>query len=78
MVPQIKNPTKIVQEISHTTAEQALGVSQINNSIQHLNNENQKSAVTSEELSANSSELFIKSEKLKELIDYFDSSIYYS
>ncbi len=71
MTPNIKNNAMIVREISISSAEQAAGANQINNSIQNLNSDTQRNAITSEELSANAHELFKQSENLKKLVSSF-------
>ena len=74
MIPNIKSNAEIVKEISGSSAEQAVGADQINDSIQNLNSDTQKNASTSEELAAYSHDLFNQSEKLKKLVSFFKTN----
>ena len=61
-----------MQEIEAASNEQANGTIQVNNAIQQLNSITQQSAAASVELSSNASKLADLSEKLNELMRFFD------
>lgn len=71
LLPEIQRTTKLVKEIANSSNEQALGVGQINDSLQQLNNVAQQNAAASEEMAASSEELSAQAEELNELVNYF-------
>jgi methyl-accepting chemotaxis protein len=74
MIPNIKTNETVATEISVSSSEQATGANQINGAIQSLNQDTQKNAVTTEELSANANELLNQSEKLNKLVLSFKNN----
>ncbi|HEX3007997.1 MAG TPA: methyl-accepting chemotaxis protein [Bacteroidales bacterium] len=71
IVPRIGKATTLIQEISVASMEQNSGATQINYSIQQLNNSSQLSATSSEELAATASTIDEHSEKLVEHTAFF-------
>jgi len=72
IVPEIQRTSQLVQEISSASREQSAGADQINSAIQQLNMVTQRNAASSEELSTNAVELSAQSEKMKEVISFFN------
>jgi methyl-accepting chemotaxis protein len=70
-LPKIKNSTKLVQEITASSAEQSNGAEQVNSAIQQLNDITQQTAAASEEMASSSEELSGQAEQLREAISYF-------
>ncbi|MBK8806179.1 MAG: MCP four helix bundle domain-containing protein [Bacteroidales bacterium] len=71
VLPNINNTTLLVQEIASASNEQNNGVSQVNISIQQLNNVTQDNASASEQVAANSIELSSQAENLSQILSYF-------
>lgn len=71
LVPQIQVSANLVKDISNSSIEQSAGASQINSSIQKLNEVAQVNASSSEELASSAEELAGQAEQLKELISFF-------
>lgn len=71
IVPRIQKAGTLINEISMTSLEQNEGASQINLSIQQLNNSSQMSASSSEELANTAGNVDQHSEKLVEYTSYF-------
>jgi len=71
LIPEVEKNGSLTQEIASSSAEQKLGIEQVNSSIQQLNSLTQQNASTSEELASNAEELFGRAEHLMELISFF-------
>lgn len=71
ILPEIDKTAKFVQEIAAASQEQSVGVDQINNTIQQLNNISQENAAASEQLVLKSEEMNDQSFKLKDIIAFF-------
>ncbi len=71
IVPNIQNTSDLVQEISSSSDEQAIGVSQINESMNQLDKTTQQTASASEELAATSEELNSQANQLLDSVDFF-------
>ncbi len=71
IVPNIQKTSDLVQEISSSSDEQAIGVAQINESMTQLDKTTQQSAAASEELAATSEELNGQANQLLEAVDFF-------
>jgi methyl-accepting chemotaxis protein len=71
IVPKVERTTSLIKEITAASIEQNSGTSQINVSIQQLNNNSQLSASSSEELAATANSLDENSSKLVELTTTF-------
>ncbi len=70
-LPNIKDTSTLVQEISAASVEQNNGVHQINDAIQQLNSVTQQNASSSEELASSAEELNSQAELLRESISFF-------
>lgn len=71
IVPQVKDASRLVQEIAASSAEQASGAEQVNNAIQQLSHVIQQNAAASEEMASSSEELSSQAESLKTTISFF-------
>lgn len=71
MVPDIRKTADLVQEIAAASAEQNLGVGQINQAISHVSHAMQQNAAASEELGATSEELSSQAIRLQSVMTYF-------
>jgi methyl-accepting chemotaxis protein len=71
IVPNIQKTSDLVQEITSSSDEQAIGVAQINESMTQLDNTTQQSAAASEELAATSEELNGQANQLLDAVDFF-------
>ncbi len=68
---EILKTLQYVQEIASSSKEQAIGVNQINDAIQQLNDISQKNSVNSELISVKSGELFNQADKLNKITEFF-------
>ncbi|MGK0411542.1 MAG: methyl-accepting chemotaxis protein [Shewanella psychromarinicola] len=71
IVPNIQKTSDLVQEITSSSDEQAIGVAQINESMTQLDKTTQQSAAASEELAATSEELNGQANQLLDAVDFF-------
>lgn len=71
MLPLINESHVLVTHINNACSEQNIGINQINNAVQELNFVTQRTAVNSEQIAANSEELFLLTVNLKNLINKF-------
>jgi methyl-accepting chemotaxis protein len=71
LVPDIQKTTELVQEISASSKEQALGLDQINSAIQQLNQVVQQNAGGAEEMASTAEELSSQAEQLQGTIAFF-------
>jgi len=71
LVPDIQKTTELVQEISASSKEQALGADQINSAIQQLNQVVQQNAGAAEEMASTAEQLSSQSEQLQGTIAFF-------
>lgn len=71
-LPNIINTTRLVQEISASSAEQNNGAGQVNSAIQLLNNVTQQNAAAAEEMATSSEELASQASLLKDLVSFFN------
>ena len=71
IVPLIEKNARLVKEITASSLEQNTGTSQINLSVQQMNDISQQTAFASDELAAKAAQLNQQAEKLTELISYF-------
>jgi methyl-accepting chemotaxis protein len=72
IVPEIKQTSNLIKEISAACNEQNSGSEQINNSINGLNQVTQQAAAASEELATSSEELANQANELKDAVMYFN------
>ncbi len=68
---EVSKTAKMVQEISASSKEQAVGAQQVNHAINELNQVTQSNAAASEELASSSSEMKIQANKLTEMVGKF-------
>ena len=71
MLPNIRKTADLVQEISASSEEQGIGVSQVNTAMGQLDQVSQQSAASSEELAATSEELSASADQLQKIIGFF-------
>ncbi len=71
LVPDIEKTSKLVEEISTSSQEQAAGASQVNTAIQQLDKVTQENTSASEEMSATAEELASQAEQLQAAIAFF-------
>lgn len=71
IVPNIQKTSDLVQEITSSSDEQAIGISQINESMNQLDQTTQQNASASEELAATSEELNGQANQLLDSVDFF-------
>lgn len=71
LLPEIEKTTDLVQEITMSTMQQSLGVSQVNDSVQQMNHVAQQNAAASEEMAAGAEELSAQAEHLNDLVSFF-------
>jgi methyl-accepting chemotaxis protein len=71
MLPKITESTQLVHEIVNSTVEQTTGISQVNTSIQLMNQVTQQNAAASEEMAAGAEELSSQAQSLKEMVSFF-------
>ncbi|CAK0751504.1 methyl-accepting chemotaxis protein [Gammaproteobacteria bacterium] len=71
MVPSIRKTSNLVREIASASAEQSLGVGQINAAMGQLNQATQQNASASEELAATAEELGGQADQLQQLMAFF-------
>ncbi|MDI5835759.1 methyl-accepting chemotaxis protein [Shewanella xiamenensis] len=75
IVPNIQKTSDLVQEISSSSEEQAIGISQINDSMLQLDKATQQNASASEELAATSEELNGQANQLLDAVEFFKLAI---
>ena len=75
IVPNIQKTSDLVQEISSSSDEQAIGIAQINESMSQLDKTTQQSAASSEELAATSEELNGQANQLLDAVDFFTLNV---
>jgi methyl-accepting chemotaxis protein len=71
IVPEIEKTAQLIQGIKLASAEQEVGINQINNAIQQLNNIAQQNAFSSENMANSSQDLNTLADKLKKTISFF-------
>ncbi len=71
LLPEIKKTTDLVNEISHSSKQQAIGITQVNEAMQQLNQASQQGAAASEELASSAEELSAQAEILGDLVSFF-------
>jgi len=71
IVPEVEKTANLIQGIKLASAEQEVGINQINNAIQQLNNIAQQNAFSSENMASSAQDLSNLSEKLKKTISFF-------
>ena len=71
LVPDIRKTAELVAEISAASREQDIGVSQINQAIQRLDEVTQQNVSAADEMSATSAELADQAQELQTSIEFF-------
>lgn len=71
IVPNIQQTAELVQEITASSEEQSIGISQINMAMAQLNQSTQQNASASEELAATAEEMNGQAEQLQEVMSFF-------
>ncbi|HEX5337307.1 MAG TPA: methyl-accepting chemotaxis protein, partial [Gallionella sp.] len=71
IVPGINKTSGLVQEIASASAEQSVGIVQINSAISQLNQITQQNASSTEELAATAEEMSGQAEQLQQLMSFF-------
>ncbi len=74
LLPDMIKTQDLVNEIAFASKEQQLGIEQINTALSTLNSVSQKNLVKGEQLSDSADHLQQQSDKLKEVIGFFDVS----
>jgi len=72
LVPSIRRTAELVQDVAAASNEQAVGVSQINQSLAQVDQVTQRNASAAEELAATSEEMAAQAEGLQQLVGFFD------
>jgi methyl-accepting chemotaxis protein len=75
MLPSIMKTSELVQEISHASAEQSSGITQIGSAMTQLNTATQQNASASEELAATAQVMGTQAVKLQELMAFFQIGV---
>jgi methyl-accepting chemotaxis protein len=71
LVPSIRKTAELVQEVTATSAEQASGVSQINQAMGQVDQATQRNAAAAEELSSTAEEMTSQAQALEALMAFF-------
>ncbi|MCG8582782.1 MAG: methyl-accepting chemotaxis protein [Bacteroidales bacterium] len=71
VIPDIKNASQLVQEITSASSEQEQGVNQVNSSIQQFSMVTQQNATSAEEMASSSEELSNQANELDNMIQFF-------
>jgi len=71
LVPDIRHTSELIQEISAASAEQNVGVEQINQAIMQLDRVIQQNASASEEMASTSEDLSNQAKQLQKVMKYF-------
>ena len=74
IVPGINKTSDLVQEITAASMEQSVGVNQINEAMDRLNQITQQNASASEELASTAEEINSEAEELAQLMTFFKLS----
>jgi len=71
LVPSIRRTAELVQDVAAASNEQAVGVSQINQSLAQVDQVTQRNASAAEELAATAEEMAAQAEGLQNLVSFF-------
>lgn len=74
ILPRVDETTRLVKEISVSSAEQSAGTNQVSRAIQDFSHVIQQNAAASEEMASNAEELSAQAESLKGIIGFFKTS----
>ncbi|TQV72300.1 hypothetical protein FLL45_18965 [Aliikangiella marina] len=73
MVPEIEETAELVQSISQASSEQAVGINEIKEAVQHMDSATQSNAAMSEELAATSENLTERARELYTAVEFFNT-----
>lgn len=71
MLPHISESTLSIKDIARSSSEQAIGITQVNTTVESFNQVTQQAAATSEEMAASAEELSAQAESLNKIISFF-------
>ncbi|NUO62901.1 MAG: HAMP domain-containing protein [Gemmatimonadaceae bacterium] len=71
LVPAIRKTAQLVQEVAAASAEQSVGVQQINRAMSTVDQVTQSNASAAEELASTAEEMAAQAESLQQLMDFF-------
>jgi methyl-accepting chemotaxis protein len=71
LVPAIRKTAELVQEVASASAEQSVGVQQINRAMSTVDQVTQSNASAAEELASTAEEMAAQAESLQQLMDFF-------
>jgi methyl-accepting chemotaxis protein len=71
LVPSIRKTADLVQEVAAASAEQALGVAQVNKAMARVDEVTQRNASAAEELASTSEEMAAQAQALEQLVAFF-------
>lgn len=71
LIPEVQKNGDYTQEIASASAEQSMGIEQVNNAVQQLNSITQQNASSAEELASSAEELSGRAEMLLDIISFF-------
>ena len=71
LVPAIRRTAELVQEVAAASAEQSVGVQQINRAMSTVDQVTQSNASAAEELASTAEEMAAQAESLQQLMDFF-------
>ena len=71
LVPSIRKTAELVQEVATASREQALGVSQVNKAMTHMDHVTQRNAAAAEELSSTAEQMADQAKSLQQLLSAF-------
>jgi methyl-accepting chemotaxis protein len=71
LVPSIRKTADLVQEVAAASAEQALGVTQVNKAMARVDEVTQRNASAAEELASTAEEMAAQAEGLEQLVAFF-------
>ena len=70
-MPSIRKTAELVQEVVAASAEQAVGVGQMNKAMQQVDQVTQRNASAAEELASTAEEMSTQAETLQQLVSFF-------
>ncbi len=71
LVPSIRKTAELVQEVATASREQAVGVSQVNKAMTHMDHVTQRNAAAAEELSSTAEQMADQAKSLQQLLSAF-------
>jgi methyl-accepting chemotaxis protein len=71
LVPAIRKTAELVQDVTHTSREQAQGVAQVKGAMTQVDRVTQANAAAAEELSSTGQEMAVQADNLQRLLSFF-------